>query len=65
MGRIRRLRTSVTELMMGVISLVKIVRPEKKVKLDTTELPKDEDDVIFLRCAIEAESFGAKEIMSY
>ena len=53
--RIAKLQTSVEEIMLGLINLVNIVKLKKKINLKSRELPTDEDDIIFIQCAINAE----------
>lgn len=55
-ARINELETSLDELMFGVISLIEIVKPEKKIELNKSELPVDKEDIIFLQCAISAKA---------
>ncbi|MFQ5865370.1 MAG: putative toxin-antitoxin system toxin component, PIN family, partial [bacterium] len=47
-NRILDLRTSVEELMLGLINLVEIVKINRKIKLKPKEIPSDVDDIIFL-----------------
>ena len=53
--RIRKLQTSVPELMLGVVNLVEIILPKITVPITLNELPEDRDDVMFLECAIAAQ----------
>ena len=53
---INELETSLDELMFGVISLIEIIKPEKKIELNKSELPADKEDIIFLQCAISAKA---------
>jgi len=55
-NRIKKLDTSIEELMFGVINLVEIVKTDDKIKLEPYELPTDKDDIVFLQCAIAVEA---------
>ncbi len=50
--RIDSLKTSVAEIMAGVVSLVQIVRLKREIKLRDEEKPIGLDDLIFIHCAI-------------
>jgi len=54
--RINSLRTSVAEIMAGVVSLVRIVRSKREIKLRVNEKPADVDDVMFIHCAIISDA---------
>ncbi|MFQ5770176.1 MAG: putative toxin-antitoxin system toxin component, PIN family, partial [bacterium] len=53
--RISELKTSVTEIVTGILRLVEIVKLEK-YKLKSHEIPVDKDDEMFLACALTAEA---------
>ncbi len=50
--RIHHLKTTVEEIMIGFLDLVEIVKTKKSIKLKPNETPGDEDDIMFLLCAI-------------
>lgn len=59
--RIEELATSPQELMLGILGLVRVIRKSGAYNLRPNELPEDEDDIMFLECALAA---GADYIVS-
>ena len=53
--RIKKVDTSIEELMFGIINLVEIVKHDDRIKFEPHELPADEDDMMFIQCALFAE----------
>lgn len=53
--RIYELKTSVSEIMVGLLHLVQIVE-SKKHKLTTDEKPVDRDDEMFIFCALTSQA---------
>lgn len=54
--RIKELDTSIEELMFGVLQLVELVKPDIRINLKPHELPIDDDDFVFLQCALAVQT---------
>ena len=54
--RIAKLQTSMNEMMLGITSLVEIVKLKRLINLKPQEIPTDKDDIIFIQCAINAKA---------
>ncbi len=54
-ARISDLNSSIEEIFIGVLEVVEIIKAEN-IKLENDELPADEDDIMFIQCAITANA---------